>query len=547
MSTWMRQKAVLVAMLLGGLLLADSPPAVREPLHCTLVKGGVEGHLRVLVEPSQAVPSSAKSSSDIKLKVAGFPEQDWIGKPKSFINTNLPFAAVVILDLDESRSTEVKRGLVKQLEPVREFDQIAILSTAQGHNVLSPFGASKSDRTLALNNAPSTRGPRPLWDSVAQALDVLSQSGTADRKAIFLFSKGLTGVGKVTLPTLIKKASNQEIPIYVALLPDLVTMGKIAGKGLGKQVKAPGEVLGLIHNPYLIGKQQCESLANATIGFAEEVLPLAGVFDASMNKGVGPWLEAPVVEFPLGFLPSDGAVREGIVSLRVGSAEYTGHIKVPALPAPTPQANGKPYLWLAIGGLVLGLGAFLLLVRTRRSSIRPPALDVDFTTYKKAAQATSSPAPTVVSDELGGMGSGTKASLPGSVSANRKASPIPHTQYAYTFQAPSPGHPAAYFRILSGPRRGELVPIEVSPFVIGADASCTLAFPDDAYMSGRHVEIIFDAQTASLQLRNLKATNGTWVDSHQIEAVIPLAPENELKVGHTTLTLLAPDEGRRSR
>lgn len=84
----------------------------------------------------------------------------------------------------------------------------------------------------------------------------------------------------------------------------------------------------------------------------------------------------------------------------------------------------------------------------------------------------------------------------------------------------------------AGDARGRILPVG-DDITIGRAAHCTLALPDDTYLSGQHARVFtVDGQA---YLEDLGSTNGTWLNGERIAAVAPLDAGDRVQVGGTVL------------
>ncbi|MBI3181404.1 MAG: sigma 54-dependent Fis family transcriptional regulator [Myxococcales bacterium] len=90
-------------------------------------------------------------------------------------------------------------------------------------------------------------------------------------------------------------------------------------------------------------------------------------------------------------------------------------------------------------------------------------------------------------------------------------------------------------KVVSGSGEGRQVAMGARPVVVGADPACDLVL-DDPKVSRRHAEL--HALEGGLRVRDLGATNGTYVDAVRVtEAVVALAAS--IRCGDTTLRVSA--------
>ncbi|HBL32016.1 MAG TPA: FHA domain-containing protein, partial [Acidobacteria bacterium] len=97
--------------------------------------------------------------------------------------------------------------------------------------------------------------------------------------------------------------------------------------------------------------------------------------------------------------------------------------------------------------------------------------------------------------------------------------------------------------VKTGGLAGTRIPVERSPFWIGADAEDaenSLVIADDAHLSGRHACLTF--REGSLVIEDRGSTNGTFVQDERLPVATPrpLGPGDRLRVGRTELVVLLP-------
>lgn len=167
---------------------------------------------------------------------------------------------------------------------------------------------------------------------------------------------------------------------------------------------------------------------------------------------------------------------------------------------------------LAVAGLLIAALLLWLFVMTRKRPAAAPTL-----------------APTaVVPPPTGGARPPTRPA------------PARMTKFArYAFTAPQAGRPVAILRGVSGPIGVKHVPIEATPFRIGADADNELVLAGDDFLSSRHATIRFDS--GSLYLSDRGSRNGTFLNGTRLTDVpMPLSIGDELRIGKSVMVLDAP-------
>lgn len=81
-------------------------------------------------------------------------------------------------------------------------------------------------------------------------------------------------------------------------------------------------------------------------------------------------------------------------------------------------------------------------------------------------------------------------------------------------------------------RRGVTAPI-VGDITIGRESSCTIAIPDDTFLSGVHARV-FDHEGQPM-VEDLRSTNGSFHNGNRLTGVKLLHPGDRIQVGHTVL------------
>ena len=86
-------------------------------------------------------------------------------------------------------------------------------------------------------------------------------------------------------------------------------------------------------------------------------------------------------------------------------------------------------------------------------------------------------------------------------------------------------------------QEGQIFPLREGRTVIGRDASCDVAIPQDSLLSGRHASVIVRERRFWIDDEN--SMNGTQVDGHAVVDKHELASTAALRVGATDLLFLA--------
>ena len=88
--------------------------------------------------------------------------------------------------------------------------------------------------------------------------------------------------------------------------------------------------------------------------------------------------------------------------------------------------------------------------------------------------------------------------------------------------------------ITEGPLTGTIIPLGVSPILIGRAPDATIVLDDD-FVSGQHTRLV--PKDAHWIVEDLASTNGTWIDGEKISTPTVLAPGAKLRIGRTCLEL----------
>ena len=75
-------------------------------------------------------------------------------------------------------------------------------------------------------------------------------------------------------------------------------------------------------------------------------------------------------------------------------------------------------------------------------------------------------------------------------------------------------------------------PLASAPQIIGREAGCVIAIPEDATLSRKHAEVSLDSASGALVVRDVASRHGTYVDGERVhgERRVPLA-RSVLRVG----------------
>jgi pSer/pThr/pTyr-binding forkhead associated (FHA) protein len=79
-----------------------------------------------------------------------------------------------------------------------------------------------------------------------------------------------------------------------------------------------------------------------------------------------------------------------------------------------------------------------------------------------------------------------------------------------------------------GKRKGMMIPIQKSPFLIGRNDECQIRAANP-FVSHRHCELL--TEDDKIAVRDCKSTNGTFINSQRVEGQVELHEGDYLKVG----------------
>ena len=96
--------------------------------------------------------------------------------------------------------------------------------------------------------------------------------------------------------------------------------------------------------------------------------------------------------------------------------------------------------------------------------------------------------------------------------------------------------PPARLMVTGGPLKGTSIPLSSAPVLIGRAPTCTLVIDDD-YTSARHCRIF--PERGAWQVEDLGSTNGTFLGNQKVTDPVPLRKGDQVRVGATTLELVA--------
>jgi len=559
-------------LLLAGLLTLLSPIRIATPAAAQEGQVGVQDGPRVgpvyfgdfpeveiLVEPAGDPPPGAPFSG------ATLPPAEALSlledgevtgtarKVRPFGETGRGIAFVVALDVSGTMAgeplAEMRRALATLVAEAAPEDQVALVTFADEAVVASPFGAPR-DSLLAAIDGLATRGRiTELYQGLFKALDLFATPGLAERRRLIVISDG-----------------KDEGEAYQ--LEDVITRAR--------QLQIPVDAIGLtrIDERYLSNLDRLARLSGGFYARARDAAELDGL----VRQGLERLAATPVAAFELRNLAADGQPHRLGVRLRAGDRLLEGEVRVPfplpppptaepepAIPEPAPEPAALPWwedprwLGLALGGAALLLLALVALIFRRRRHGEHRA--------EASAAEPWRPAGSVVEAEPvetgsrstpgrpdGGFEIAATGNSPETLAEDPVPGPIPllgplpeqrgpgsrrKTQFRTELSPPGPGSPTAILVGKEGGVEGMRIPIETSPFWIGAEAGVHLHLPGDAYLSGHHACLQFHA--GSLFVHDNGSTNGTHVNGERLGAVQrSLVPGDRIRFGRSTFVLTYP-------
>lgn len=100
--------------------------------------------------------------------------------------------------------------------------------------------------------------------------------------------------------------------------------------------------------------------------------------------------------------------------------------------------------------------------------------------------------------------------------------------------------PVGWLAIINGPGFGNALPLFYGSNSIGrgANVEVPLNFGDESISRGPHARIIYDAKGRSFYVRPGEGTGLTYIDGRPVLAPLPLTPNMQIEIGHTTLRFI---------
>src|ERR1700722_3078342 len=91
-----------------------------------------------------------------------------------------------------------------------------------------------------------------------------------------------------------------------------------------------------------------------------------------------------------------------------------------------------------------------------------------------------------------------------------------------------------HLEVADGANKGKAIPITKAQFLVGRDASCQLR-PASPSVSKRHCAVLL--RENKIFIRDLKSTNGTFVNDQQITGEVEIQDGDKLQIGPLNLVV----------
>jgi VWFA-related protein len=149
------------------------------------------------------------------------------GKPQPitlFDNSPQPIRLIVMLDVSGSMQGNLpllREGTAQLLSRLREDDGVRLGTFGHDVSISPTFTRDPRELQSSLPRAIASDAPTPLWRAIDEALDVFTEAGDEDERAVILVlsdgkDSGPIGFGKqaVSQVEVIDRARNQDVMIY---------------------------------------------------------------------------------------------------------------------------------------------------------------------------------------------------------------------------------------------------------------------------------------------------------------------------------------------
>ncbi|WP_295587441.1 FHA domain-containing protein [uncultured Lamprocystis sp.] len=493
----------LFAVCLTGLIAlcamgaaAGGPPATLQVSQVLAEGPLLVAYVAVRDEAGAAVPGIAAAQVHATVgtqtaQVEGF---------TPFAQTGEGVTYLFLVDCSQSiaapRFEQLRRALRDWVAALAPQDQAALIAFGSQVRTLVAPTTDRAALSAAIDSLGPTDQQTHLHAALMHALDLGRQrlAGLPARRAIVVLSDGLDDApGGVTADEVFAHLADGAVPIYgigfgairerARREAGLAALGGFARRSGGSLVDAgngdPAAALAAmrqrIKDVYRAGLRCAACVPDGNRYRVEIALTSGGL---TLSDGMDVRL------YPVGIVPQD---PDALPAGSPGGA--------PAAPA-TEASRWWVYPGLALAGF---LALVLVLLRIRRARSESAAV-----VQTPAAQAVTP--------------------VPKSEPANAP-SPI---------LSPAPAQATAtrtvHLTFMHGPRRGQEVRVSLAPTaLIGRDAGCALALPEDDRVSTRHARLAF--QGRQVVLEDLGSTNQTFLNGVAIGDPHPLHDGDLLRIG----------------
>ncbi len=94
--------------------------------------------------------------------------------------------------------------------------------------------------------------------------------------------------------------------------------------------------------------------------------------------------------------------------------------------------------------------------------------------------------------------------------------------------------------VTSGEQKGEYLPLGRRTSVIGRGEALPMQILDDL-VSRKHLRMWFDEATKKYDAEDMDSRHGVFINRHKVSARTPLAEDDEILIGETTLLFTEKD------
>ena len=266
-----------------------------------------------LVDLNVSVINLARGSQSALLQ-----QKDFVvfedGTPQNisfFAAADTPFDLVLLLDLSgsaEKKLNLIRRSAKRFVEATRPMDRVAVVAFSNSPNLICELTGDRDQLKKSIDKIEKPAGGTNFWDALAFVLhEVLSEKGTAHRKAVVVMSDGVDNalpdvygdgsrIGFEELLSVVRRSDSLVFPVYVDTEPEEA-----------KRHRTP-------RSAYAIAREQLEQLAkvSGTVKYeAKELKDLEEVY-AKVIQDLS-------TVYSIGYKPSnaakDGKWRSVVVKL----------------------------------------------------------------------------------------------------------------------------------------------------------------------------------------------------------------------------------------